>query len=509
MIAASDRLPGVPDLVAHEDYFVVHAPRQTGKTTTLGALAEELTKGGKYAALLTSCEPGRGWGDDVEAATRAILAQLEDNARTSLPEELCPPPWPDAPAGGLLGRALQAWSEACPRPVVLFFDEIDALEGRTLVSVLSQLRSRAGVRPDSFPASVGLCGLRDLRDYKIAAGGSARLGGPSPFNIVVDSLRLGDFTFDEVCALYGQHTTDTGQEFTADALERTFALTGGQPWLVNALASEIVRKMAVPADEAITATHVETAKERLIQARATHLDSLVDKLSLPRVRAIIEPILAGTLPTEDPLDDDLQYVRDLGLIAQDPPVRIANPIYAEVIVRVLTDRVLQFTPDVPRPRAFCRADGSLDFARLLREFLLFWKANGDILVSRQVYHEVAPHLVLMAYLQRVINGGGRVSREYGVGRGRLDLLVHWPPQDTAGERLDQQEALEIKVRAAGDPDPLDEGLVQLDDYLDRLSLDTGTLVLFDRRPNAPSIVERTDLTEVTSPAGRAITLFRG
>jgi ATPase family associated with various cellular activities (AAA) len=509
MIPASDRLPEVPDLVEHEDYFVVHAPRQTGKTTTLAALAAELTNSGRYAALITSCEPGRALGDDIGAATRAILDLVRDRAEDNLPAELRPPQWPDASAGGLFGRALRAWSEACPRPVVLFIDEIDALEGRTLVSVLSQLRAGASGRPGSFPVSIALCGLRDLRDYKTAAGGNSRLGGPSPFNIIVDSLRLGDFSVEEVRRLYSQHTADTGQKFSGDAVERAFELTQGQPWLVNALASEVVRRMAVPTPVTVTASHMETARERLIQARATHLDSLVDKLSLPRVRAIIQPILAGTRPAEDPLDDDLQYVRDLGLIAQDPPVRIANPIYAEVIVRVLTDRVLQFTPDAPRPRAYLRADGGLDFSRLLREFLLFWKANGDILVSRQVYHEVAPQLVMMAFLQRVINGGGRVTREYGVGRGRLDLLVHWPLPDPASERVDQQEAMELKVRADGDPDPLDEGLVQLDEYLDRLTLDTGALILFDRRSNAPRIVDRSFITTAVSPAGRIITLFRG
>jgi hypothetical protein len=510
MISASARLPEVPALVDQEGYFVVHAPRQTGKTTTLDALARELTAGGGYAALLTSCESGKAWGDDIGEASRAILDQIRDDAEDALPEELWPPDWPAASAGGLLRTALRAWAKSCPRPVVLFLDEIDALQGRTLSSALSQLRSGARGRPANFPASVALCGLRDLRDYEAASGGDpTRLGGASPFNIAVKSLRLGDFTIEEVRELYGQHTADTGQVFTPGAVDRSFALTAGQPWLVNALANEIVREMAVPASEPVTAGHVEEAKERLIRARAFHLDSLVDKLNEPRVRAIIEPVLAGTEPTEDPSDDELQYARDLGLLASSPPVRIANPIYHEVVARVLTDRVLQFSPDAPAPRAFTLPDGRLDFPRLLREFADFWKANGDILVSRQVYHEAAPHLVLMAYLQRVINGGGYVDREYGVGRGRIDLLVRWPYPGPGTERALQREALELKARADGDADPLRLGLEQLDAYLERLGLDTGILMIFDRRPAAAPIHERTAITTTTSPAGRAVTLFRG
>ncbi|WP_045875584.1 ATP-binding protein [Pseudofrankia sp. DC12] len=509
MIPASARLPEVPRLVERLSYFVVHAPRQTGKTTTLGALARELTAGGGHAALLTSCEPGRPWGDDVGAATRAILDRLRADARVTLPPELRPPLWPEASDGGLLGAALQAWSEACPRPVVLFLDEIDALEGRTLVSVLGQLRSGAGGRPEGFPSSVALCGLRDLRDYKAAAGGDpVRLGGPSPFNIIVKSLRLGDFDLDDVRELYGQHTAETGQVFTAEAVGKVMELTAGQPWLVNALAAEIVDEMEVPPAEPISAGHVEEAKERLIRARATHLDSLADKLNEPRVRVIIEPVLAGTEPAVDPPADDVQYARDLGLLAQTPPVRIANPIYREVVARVLTDRVLEFSADAPGPRAFVLVDGRLDIPGLLNEFTRFWRANGDILMSRQVYHEAAPHLVLMAFLQRVINGGGYVDREYGVGRGRIDLLVRWPYPGPAGRPAVQREAFELKARADGDADPLAKGLAQLDSYLDRLALDTGTLVIFDRRPTAKPIAERTALSATTSATGRTITLLR-
>lgn len=167
----------------------------------------------------------------------------------------------------------------CPRPLVLFFDEIDALQGQSLRSVLRQLRDGFTVSRGGFPDAVVLCGLRDVRDYKAASGGDpGRLGTSSPFNIKVASLRLGDFTEPEVVELYGQHTTETGQEFTPDAVQRAFWCTQGQPWLVNALAREIVEEMAIPSDTPVTAEHVDEAKERLILARATHLDSLAARL---------------------------------------------------------------------------------------------------------------------------------------------------------------------------------------------------------------------------------------
>jgi hypothetical protein len=515
MIPADRRLPEAPALVDQLGYLMVHAPRQTGKSTALIALARALTASGRYAAVYLSCEAGEAAGDDLEAAERIVLSRIRNEAALDLPPELCPQPFPEAPAGGRLTTALTAWARACPRPVVVIFDEIDALRGPSLVTVLRQLRAGFSRRPEGFPASVILCGLRDVRDDKIASGGAppaesdaARAGTASPFNIKVESLRVGDFTPAEVRELYAQHTADTGQVFTEEALALAIEVTAGQPWLVNALAREITEKMAVPPDVPITAAHVEEAKERLILARATHLDSLVDKLREPRVKRIVEPILAGTMGDDgDAYDDDLQYCRDLGLLAATNPIRVANPIYQEVIARVLTASVEGRV--TASPRSFILPDGRLDFGRILREFAEFWREHGEVLTVGMSYHEVAPQLVLMAFLQRVVNGGGTIVREYGIGRGRIDLLVRWPCRAADGTRALQREALEMKVWRDRIKDPLTRGLAQLDGYLDRMGLETGVLAIFDRRTGAEDIEARTRFEEAVSPAGRRVVVLRG
>ena len=505
MLPAGERLPEGRPLVEGWHYFVVHAPRQTGKTTTLRALARELTAAGQYAALWFSCERGEAADDDYGAAELQVLGAIRREARIArLPAPFMPPdPWPEASAGSRLSEALEAWSVSCPVPLALFFDEIDSLRGQSLISVLRQVRDGFPSRAHAFPASVILCGLRDIRDYKAAAGGDpARLGTASPFNIKIESLRIGDFTADEVAALYEQHTAETGQQFTPSAVERAFTLTQGQPWLVNALAYEVINRMGIRPPEPITAEQVETAKERLILARATHLDSLVSKLNQPRVRRVIEPLIAGTLPVVDEVfSDDVAYVRDLGLIAADSPIRIANPIYREVIVRVLGSGLEEIFTE--RPDRFVLPDGRLDFPKVLRAFTDFWTEHEEILAGIP-YREVSMQLVFMTFLTRIVNGGGTVDREYGVGTGRIDLLVRRP----YGDGRVQREAIELKVWHPRKADPLKDGLVQLDGYLDRFQLDTGTLVIFDRRPNADPVHERTAITQVRSPAGRTITLLR-
>jgi hypothetical protein len=508
MLPPEPRLPGVRDLVALDSYFVVHAPRQTGKTTTLTALARDITAAGQQAALLFSCERARIYTSDVGAVGHAILQAISEAAEDQeLPAECLPSSWPEAPPESLLKAGLRAWARSCPRPLVLFFDEFDSLSGPPLLSVASQLRDGYQSRPRNFPSSVALCGLRDIRDYRIAAGQSPDPSGrsSSPFNIIDKSFRMHDFTAAKVAELYGQHTADTGQAFTAEAVDRAFDYTQGQPWLVNALAREITDKheMGVTPTEVITGAHMDTAKERLILARATHVQYLADKLTEPRVQRFIEPLLAGTSIAYDPAyDEDLQYVRDLGLIAATNPVRVANPIYREVIVRTLALRTSSQVTE--NPARFVLPDGRLDFPLLLEAFTGFWVDHGAKMAAEEAYREASVQVVFMGFLQRIVNGGGFVDREYGIGTGRTDILVRKP----YGDGQVQREYIELKVWLPKKGDPLEAGLRQLDSYLTTARLGAGTLVIFDRRKSAAPVAERTEITHITSPAGNTVTLLR-
>lgn len=153
MVPPGPRLPGARDLIDEAQYFVVHAPRQTGKTTTLGALARDVTADGRQVALLFSCKRAQVTGDDYGAAGRSILTAITEEAvDRRLPTGLMPPsPWPDAPPDSVLSAGLRAWARQCPLPIVLFFDEIDALRGQSLISVLRQLRDGVPVPPRGIP----------------------------------------------------------------------------------------------------------------------------------------------------------------------------------------------------------------------------------------------------------------------------------------------------------------------------------------------------------------------
>lgn len=498
MLPAMRRLPHVRRLIDQESYFVVHAPRQVGKTTALLSLARELTAEGQYLAALVSMEVGAAFPKDIGAAEAAILDSWRNALEAQLPPELQPPAFPEASPGHRIGTTLAAWAKASSKPLVIFLDEIDALRDDVLVSVLRQLRDGYRNRPLHFPSSLALIGLRDVRDYKVASGGSDTLGTASPFNIKVESLTLRNFTRDEVAELYQQHTTDTGQRFMTEAVDRAFYWTQGQPWLVNALARQMVETLVPDPAQPLTAGHVDAAKEILLRRQDTHLDSLAERLREPRVRRILEPMLAGRALGDVP-EDDLRFAQDLGLVRVAPAggLEMANPLYREVVPRVLANTVFASLP--PQTGTWLRADGRLDMERLMEAFLAFWRQHGQPLLGAAPYHEIAPHLVLMAFLHRVANGGGTLEREYAIGTGRMDLCLRHGP-DTL--------ALELKVWRDGEKDPLEEGLAQLDGYLAGLGLDSGWLVIFDRRSGQPPIAERTHAAPGLTPTGRRVTVVR-
>jgi hypothetical protein len=503
MLSPLSRLPKIDRLINQENYFIIHAPRQIGKTTAIQALAQYLTTQGRYTAVVVSAETGAAFSHDPILAQSQLLIAWDETIRFWLPIELQPPDWSHCTT---LGQALGLWCRHSIRPIVLFIDEIDALQDEALVTVLRQLRDGYTRRPKGFPVSVGLIGMRDVRDYKVAAGGSDRLQSSSPFNIKVESLTMRNFYAAEVAELYQQHTNDTGQIFEPEAMQLAFDLTQGQPWLVNAIARQLTEVVAPESSITITSAMVEEAKEILIRRQDTHLDSLAERLREDRVKAIMQPMLAGQgLPETS--NEDRQYLVDLGLLRRDPAggLVIANAIYREVLPRVLAQGPQDSLPMIAP--SWLTADGTLNVDWLLTAFLEFWLQHGEALLKSASYPEIAPHLVLMAFLHRVINGstssprrgGGSLEREYAIGRDRMDLCLRY------GE---VKLGIEIKVWRDKKADPVTKGLEQLEGYLSRIGPAEGWLVIFDRRKNALELEERLGETKAQTTTGQTVTVIR-
>ena len=496
-------LSEILSLIDQEKYFVLHAPRQTGKTSCLLALMEYLNRQGRYECLYVNVEIAQSARENVHRGIKGILGEISERARIYLQNDRIQRTWPEILSVSgeeiALNTVLTRWAEESPKPIVLLMDEIDALIGDTLISVLRQLRAGYDKRPLHFPQSIILCGVRDVRDYRIHSDKEKTIiTGGSAFNIKAESLRLGDFTQTEMGMLYQQHTEETGQIFLPETLALAWEYTNGQPWIVNALGYETCFRLPEgKLQTKVTPEMLSHAKENLIIRRETHLDQLADKLKEGRVQRVIGPVLAGFAEPEKIPVDDLNYVSDLGLIRIDGQIRIANAIYREII-----PRELNYSTQVTishEPSWYILEDGLLNMKKLLSAFQDFFQEHSEHWIERFDYKEAGPQLLIQAFLQRIVNGGGRIEREYGLGRMRTDLLVIWPikeqnmddrQQITEGIGYQassicypvkiQRVVIELKILYKSMAKTIDTGLKQTWEYMDRCRADEGHLVIFDR-----------------------------
>ncbi len=502
-------------LIRDNRYFVLHAPRQTGKTSSLLALRDLLNGGGGRRCVYANLETAQTARGNVEQGMRAILTSLAREARLTLGDDSLAEIWPallePASPHAVLLETLTRWCEADRVPLVLLLDEIDALVGDTLISVLRQLRAGYANRPAAFPQSVILCGIRDVRDYRIhSESGGEIIAGGSAFNIKAASLRLGDLDEADVRTLLGQHTEETGQAFTEGAIEAVWEQSRGQPWLVNALAYQACFKRKANRDRSrtISGEEVMEAREELILGRQTHLHQLADKLREERVRRVVEPVLSGSAQGSGrATPDDVEYARDLGLLARDGQARIANPIYREVIPRELM--YAREAEIVQETEWYVQPDGGLDVEGLLAAFQRFFREHSEHWIERFQYKEAGPQLLLQAFLQRVVNGGGRIEREYALGRRRTDLLIVWPPGRFAGTAEPgtppRRYVVECKVLHGGLEAAIREGVEQTLDYMDKCRSESGHLVIFDR--DASKSWDEKLYRREESLGGRAVTVW--
>ncbi len=457
-------------------YFVLHAPRQSGKTTEIDKFVRFLNKNDQYIALYINIEPAQAARDNIKDALITIIdviaqeieRQLEgyNEIAAHLRKMITIEPISLA----LLMNALSFISKSFKKPLVLFIDEIDALIGDSMLSVLRQIRAGFKLRPTDFPQTICLIGLRDVRDYRVwSIEQGVYVSTSSPFNIKAESLTLENFTQEQVKNLYHQHTQATGQVFSEDALEHAYYLTQGQPWLVNAIAYEACFRDLLDRTQPIDKATIERAKNQLIARQDTHIDSLFDKLNEERVLGIIDAIISGKTEISTFDFDDVRYVYDLGLIKKDG-FEIANPIYREIIPKALSSVLQKMILD--KSAWYLDENSNLDMHKLLTHFTLFYRENSGAWGKKIAYQESMPHLLLMAFLQRIINGDGTITREYALGRKRVDLYITWRKQTFV---------LELKVKRG--EETLKKGLAQTSEYMDLCNAEEGHLLIFDRDPN--------------------------
>ena len=476
MLSPEPRFRRVMRLVDERKFFTLHAGRQTGKSTAAAVAGRHVQCGRSLPGALARRSDRTGATEPGLSAFRTILTKVELAFRMY---------WPDGPS---LDK-----EQLLEDPGTTILRPLSAI-GRGLRPSARGSRGRSGracgaddgFLLDAAPGRIPVafvrfpfrtrwrsCGMRQVRDYALSEDDRRAvswLGTTSPFNITAEAATLEPFNRNDVHALLLQHTEHTGQRWESDAMDRIYDLSQGHP-VVGQRDGRSDRESRCRGSERRGHDRPRGVGEGNDHSGASDPYRLAigAELREDRVRRILEPMLAGSRVGHDVLNDDFAYVVALGLITRRSGMwEVANPIYREVIVRELT--FVQQTQLRYEASWYVGEDGRLDMSKLMAAWQKFWRKDGHLAAEGFHYREAGPHLMLMAFLQRVLNGGGKIEREYGLGRGAVDLVVGWQ-----GE----QHVIELKLRR--DTDTEAEAIEQVAGYLDTMGLSEGWLVLFDLR----------------------------
>lgn len=473
LLPPAARVAEIQSLVEQGRYFVFRAPGRSGKTTALRSLAANLTADNRFAALCCSSKVAAAAGSDLVLAQNSLISAIRIAAERDLPESFRPPLTAPASDATAIWGFLTAWTNVCPRPLVLFFDDCDSLSQSVLESLFQQLETGFSRRPTHFPWSVGLTMQFDRRITLAASSEeSPRFFSTGPFETSWSSRLLPPFTAAEIRALYAQAFDLSPKEATSEAIDYIYAASGGHPYFVQALGREI---NTLGSSRVLTKENATAAFRSLVSRGESPIDNLAIRLLDSRVRHVIEPLCTGQTALGRVAEDEVQFVRDLGLVTEEDPVRINGTLFRALMPRLLSAPIRRVVS--VDPQSCFDGDGRLYVEAFLQAFASFFSANAQELCAATPYSKIASELVFLGFLFHVLEGHGWVDVEFGTTRGFIEITITLPsPHNDA-----QREVILLATRRKGDAGVKKKVWEELEKAMLRASSDSGSVVLFDKR----------------------------
>ncbi len=454
-------------------YFSIFAPRQSGKTTFLEMLRQELHQDKTYVVVFLSFQyyasfSKRKFYTEIERNLfPQLISRLKDigceKAETVF-QFLKSHHLKDHISLMILFEELNRILQF--KKIVVVIDEFDGIPLKELGNFLTSLRElylKYKITGQKALYSVGLIGIRNITKLVV--------GGVSPFNIA-DHVELPPFSLKNVQDLFGQYTAETNQPFTTGAIHKIFAETSGQPWLVNRLGLILTVNMKPGTIDPISENDVEQAIQLLLQEKNDHFDNLYEKTVLYK-ETFVEIVFDHV--EYQPYDKEQSWLEQYGLIKNfHGHAVVANNIYKAINLKAFIKEAE--LPQDLAPQEYAIADDRLDMEGILLHFNDYITKIG----VRAFYQEYKPHekvgqFLLTAWLyQFVCRGEGELHYEIVTGLGRMDILLSYK-----GKKY----IIETKVNRYVDISTTrDEGILQITrKYLATAGLNEGYLVIFDIR----------------------------
>ncbi len=480
MADVSKKHKRIQAMVEDGDYFIINRPRQYGKTTALHGVANALIATGEYVVFNTSFE---GVGDDIFLTEQNFAPRfvrlLSTNAETYSPDMVG---WLDEAISTVheldtLSKFITELVTRTDKKVVLIIDEVDKSSNNQLfVSFLAMLRDKYLVRDlvKTFHAVV-LAGVHDVKNLKLKLRPNEEQKYNSPWNIAADFKVDMNLQPSEIKPMLDEYAADKGVKMdTAAMAEDLFYYTSGYPFLVSKLCKIMAEDLSETQEtQEWTEENLGWAVKQLVLEKSTNSENLIKNLeNYPELYQIAHNLLIdGVYQDYNVHDPTVDLGIMFGIFKNGRGIKIHNRIYEELIYHYMTSRTSTRLVLVKQPagKNFTLANNALDMELVLLKFQAYMREQ----YSKQDRDFLERHgrLVYLAFMKPILNGHGYDFKEAQISEERrLDVVITY---------YQHKYVAELKVwrgQAAHE-----EGLEQLSDYLDRLKLSKGYLIIFDHK----------------------------
>ncbi len=463
----------IKTMVDRGRYFSIFAPRQSGKTTFFKRLCDQLHNDRTYVAIILNFQKYEML--DKTQFYGQIEKKLYPQLINRLKEVGCKKC--DVVAHFLESHRLtdhlsfSALFEELNRliefkKIVVFIDEFDGtplVELGNFLAALRDLYQEYKEVKQKALYSIGLVGIRNITKLIV--------GGVSPFNIA-DRVDLPPFSLKNVRDLYAQFTEETNQPFTAEAVKKVHAETGGQPWLVNRLGTILTLNIKPATVEPINEQDVDKALQMLLLERNDHFDNLDEKAKLYQ-ETFVEIVFDHV--EYNPGDEAQTWLEQYGLVKNNAgKAMVANNIYK---IRYLKTFFREAEiPEDDVTKEYDLPDDRLDMVDVLLDFNQYITQIGvrAFYQKQKKPYEKTGQFLLTAWLYRFVKGGqGDLRYETISGLGRMDISLMYKGR---------KYIIETKVNHRKLIDTLNKGIAQVSKkYLATEAISEGYLVIFDTR----------------------------
>ena len=478
MADVSRKLARVRAMIEDGDYFIINRPRQYGKTTTLYTMARTLQQTDEYLVFNTSFE---GIGDLVfeeESLFCSTFLRLLARGSKKIPPKTLE--WLNETAPKMrnfdqLSDAITTLASVTPQKLVVLIDEVDKSSNNQLfVSFLAMLRHKYLDREDNKTFhSVVLAGLHDVKSLKLKIRGGEEAKFNSPWNIAAEfkvDMNLQPF---EIKPMLDDYVGEKGVKMDTSAMaEDLFYYTSGYPFLVSKLC-KIMDEDILPTRDTLewTESDLEWAVKQLVLEKNTNGESLTKNLEEnPDLYQIVYKILIeGTFSDYNIYDPIINLGIIFGIFKNGRGIKIHNKIYEELIYHYMTTRTGKQLDGIAYPigREYKLADNQLNMELVLQKFQAFMQEQYS--KHDRDFLERHGRLVYLAFMKPILNGHGYDFKEVQISEERrLDVTITY-----------NQHKYVAELKIWHGQGTHEKGLEQLSDYLDRLKLTEGYLIIFD------------------------------